>query len=168
MTGAQIESPGKPFFWVLALSYSHTPWLPPDFVKGKSGDGPRGDLVFLADWCLGEITNALERLGIVENTLLIFTSNNGPHPGVEGHLSTGPLRGFKSHIWERGAPRPLYCPLARPNQARPYLGRARLFARYDGDFRHDRKHFFGPGETRTRKLRYLPCLTGQEKKNPNT
>lgn len=102
MTRARTESPGKPFFIVLALSAPHTPWLPPDFVRGKSGDGPRGDLVVLADWCLGEIMNALARLGIPENTLLIFTSDNGPHPGIKGHLSAGRLRGFKSHIWEGG------------------------------------------------------------------
>jgi arylsulfatase A len=95
-------SPGKPFFVSLFLSSPHTPWLVPDFVKGKSQDGPRGDLVVLADWCVGEVLKAIDRLGITEDTLVIFTSDNGPHPGTNGHKSAGPLRGLKSQIWEGG------------------------------------------------------------------
>jgi arylsulfatase A len=96
------EAPEKPFFLQLCLSSPHTPWLPPDFVKGKSGDGPRGDLVVLADWCLGEIMKALDTQGISHDTILIFTSDNGPHPGIKGHKSAGPFRGYKTHIWEGG------------------------------------------------------------------
>ncbi len=92
----------EPVFVYLALSAPHTPWLPPDFVKGKSGDGPRGDLVVLADWCVGEVMKALERLGVEDETLVIVTSDNGPHPGIEDHRSVGPLKGYKSHIWEGG------------------------------------------------------------------
>jgi arylsulfatase A-like enzyme len=98
----RAESPDRPFFVSLFLSAPHTPWLPPDLVKGKSLDGPRGDLVMLADWSLGEVIKALERLGAAENTLLIFTSDNGPHPGTNGHRSEGPFRGLKSQIWEGG------------------------------------------------------------------
>lgn len=102
MKSCQAETKGRPFFVELALSAPHTPWLPPDFVKGKSGDGPRGDLVVLADWCLGEITRTLDSLGLAGDTLLIMTSDNGPHPGVLGHQSSGPWRGYKTHIWEGG------------------------------------------------------------------
>lgn len=94
--------PARPFFAYLALSSPHTPWLVPDFVKGQSGDGPRGDLVVLADWCVGRILAALERLGAADDTLVIFTSDNGPHPGTNGHESAGSLRGLKTHIWEGG------------------------------------------------------------------
>jgi len=94
--------PRRPFFVELALSSPHTPWLVPDLVKGRSGDGPRGDLVALADLCVGRIMGALERLGAAERTLLIFASDNGPHPGTNGHASAGALRGLKSHIWEGG------------------------------------------------------------------
>jgi arylsulfatase A len=96
------QTPDKPFFISLFLSAPQTPWLPPDLVKGKSADGPRGDLVLLADWCTGEIVRALNRLGVAEDTLLIFTSDNGPHPGTNGHKSAGPWRGLKSQIWEGG------------------------------------------------------------------
>lgn len=102
MERTRAETPDKPLFVKLALSAPHTPWLPPDFVKGKSGDGPRGDLVVLADWCLGEVMKTLDHLGIADDTLVIMASDNGPHPGIEGHRSVGPLRGYKSHIWEGG------------------------------------------------------------------
>ncbi|NTV82232.1 MAG: sulfatase-like hydrolase/transferase, partial [Candidatus Aminicenantes bacterium] len=95
-------TPRRPVFLELALSSPHTPWLVPDLVKDRSGDGPRGDLVALADLCVGRIMEALERLGAAERTLLIFTSDNGPHPGTNGHASAGALRGLKSHIWEGG------------------------------------------------------------------
>jgi arylsulfatase A-like enzyme len=96
------KNPEQPLFVYLPLSSPHAPWLPPDFVAGKTEEGPRGDLVYLADWCLGEVMEALERLGIAGNTLLIMTSDNGPRHGIEGHRSSGSLRGYKSHIWEGG------------------------------------------------------------------
>ena len=92
----------RPFFLYLPLSSPHAPWLPPDFVKGRSGDGARGDMVVWTDWCVGRILDALDRLGLTENTLLIVTSDNGPRHGLEGHKSSGKLRGSKSHIWEGG------------------------------------------------------------------
>lgn len=95
-------TPRRPFFVELALSSPHSPWLVPDLVRGRSSDGPRGDLVALADLCVGRIMEALERLGAADRTLLIFTSDNGPHPGTNGHTSAGALRGLKSHIWEGG------------------------------------------------------------------
>jgi len=102
MERCRRDSPGKPFFVSLCLSAPHTPWLPPAQFKGRSLDGPRGDLVMLADWCTGEIAKALDRLGVTDNTLFIFTSDNGPHPGTNGHRSEGALRGLKSQIWEGG------------------------------------------------------------------
>jgi len=94
--------PHNPFFLYLALSVPHIPWLPPDFVKGKSQAGPRGDQVVLADWVLQQVVDTLKRLDIGGNTLIIFTSDNGPRIGVNGHKSAGDLRGYKSHIWEGG------------------------------------------------------------------
>lgn len=102
MERSRKQAPEKPFFISLFLSAPHTPWLPPALVKSKSQDGPRGDLVLLADWCVGEVTKALDRMGIADNTLFIFTSDNGPHPGTNGHKSEGSLRGLKSQIWEGG------------------------------------------------------------------
>jgi arylsulfatase A-like enzyme len=93
---------GKPFFVYLPLSAPHAPWLPPDFAKGKSKEGPRGDLVWLVDWCVGRVLATLETLNLGDNTLVIFTSDNGPRIGAEGHRSAAPWRGYKSHVWEGG------------------------------------------------------------------
>ncbi len=96
------DNPDNPFFLYLALSSPHIPFLPPDFTKGKSEEGPRGDLVMVADWSVGEISKTLDKYGITDNTLLIFTSDNGPRRGGNGHLSAGEFRGYKANIWEGG------------------------------------------------------------------
>lgn len=66
------------------------------------GYGDRGDMVVVVDWAVGQIEEALDRLGVAEDTLLIVTSDNGPRIGTNGHASAGELRGYKSHIWEGG------------------------------------------------------------------
>lgn len=96
------NSSSEPFFLYLALSSPHIPFLVPDFANGKSEEGPRGDLVFVADWCLGEINRILEDYNISDNTLFIFTSDNGPRRGANGHKSAGDLKGYKANIWEGG------------------------------------------------------------------
>ena len=96
------KDPYKPFFLYLALSSPHIPWLPPEMTKGKSEEGPRGDLVMVVDWAVGEISKTLSKHGIEDQTMLIFTSDNGPRKGANGHLSAGLLRGYKGNIWEGG------------------------------------------------------------------
>ncbi len=113
----QKESPGKPFFLYLAPSAPHEPaiWpVVPDFVKGKSKAGPRGDLVVLVDRMVGQVLDALDRHKLADHTLVIVTSDNGALPGhsarvdgrkpwdTYGHKSCGDWRGYKSHIWEGG------------------------------------------------------------------
>ncbi len=72
------ELKDQPFFIYFAHNYPHTPYKAgPDFT-GSSQDGVRGDIIQEADWGIGEILNALEANGILENTLVIFTSDNGP------------------------------------------------------------------------------------------
>ena len=97
----------RPFFLYLTPSAPHRPCMPPDFVKGRSQAGPRGDMVMVVDWLIGEVTRTLERLGLADNTLLIVTSDNGAQPcdvdgNTHGHKSCGALRGFKAAIWEGG------------------------------------------------------------------
>jgi arylsulfatase A-like enzyme len=96
------NNPEQPFFAFMALSVPHIPWLPPEFTKGKSAAGPRGDQVVLADWCVAQVEQLLNDLNISDNTLLIFTSDNGPREGINGHKSAGDLRGYKGSIWEGG------------------------------------------------------------------
>ena len=75
----QVKSgSADPFFLYLPLSAPHNPWIVPEFLKGSSGDGPRGDMNVLADWCLGQVYTELEQQGILDNTLLIYTSDHGP------------------------------------------------------------------------------------------
>ncbi len=109
---------GEPFFLYLAASAPHEPCLEatvPPFARGKSGAGHRGDLVWLFDWMVGEVVDALERTGLAENTMVIVTSDNGALPGdrisevagIDGyelydHRSCGHWRGYKAHIWEGG------------------------------------------------------------------
>lgn len=96
------ENPNDPFFLLLALSAPHNPFIPPGFAIGESDAGPRGDLVTVVDKCTGMVLEALKELGIEDNTLVIFTSDNGPMRGANGHQSAGKLRGFKANIWEGG------------------------------------------------------------------
>ena len=97
-----LHRPGRPFFLYHALSAPHIPWLAPDFLKGASAEGPRGDMNVLVDWCVGRIRDALAERGILDDTLLIFTSDNGPQRGENGHSSSGPYRGFKNSAFEGG------------------------------------------------------------------
>ena len=96
------KSPDKPFFLCLALSSPHNPFLPPDFAKGKSTEGPRGDLVTVVDWSVGRIVEILKQYGLQQNTLVIVTSDNGAVRGSNGHKSEGDYRGYKGNIWDGG------------------------------------------------------------------
>ncbi len=97
----------SPFFAYIPLSSPHRPNVSPEFVSGKSDAGPRGDAVMLADWCLGEILNTIDECHVTDNTIVIFTSDNGANPcdfygRSYGHKSCGDLRGFKADIYEGG------------------------------------------------------------------
>ena len=105
---------GKPFFLYLPLTSPHFPVVPSPEFKGKSKAGDYGDFVFQTDWTVGQVLDALERAGVADNTLVIFTSDNGPeitgevNPGTydrvqqSGHRSSGALRGAKRDAWESG------------------------------------------------------------------
>lgn len=96
-----------PFFVYLPLSLPHIPWLPPAFMKGKTDAGPRGDQVALTDYCVQKIQQGVKRLGIEDNTIIVFSSDNGPRQGINGHQSAGKLRGYKGKIFEGGHRVPL-------------------------------------------------------------
>jgi len=100
----------KPFFLYLPFSAPHTPILPTKEFQGKSNlDNPYGDFVLMVDWAVGEITKQLEANGITENTLIIFTSDNGCSPSAnfeqlatKGHDPSYIFRGTKADIFEGG------------------------------------------------------------------
>ena len=96
------NNPTKPFFLYYSLSAPHIPFTPPDFIKGASKEGPRGDMNALVDWVVGQIRAELESKGVLDNTILIFTSDNGARRGANGHNSAGPFRGSKNTAYEGG------------------------------------------------------------------
>jgi arylsulfatase A-like enzyme len=91
----------------LAYTGPHTPWLPaPEFV-GKSGAGMYGDFLMTVDAQIGRVLTALDNSGLANDTLLVFTSDNGPMWRPEdhkrlGHDASGGLRGMKGDAWEGG------------------------------------------------------------------
>jgi arylsulfatase A len=100
---------GQPFFLYLPLPSPHTPILPSPAWQGKSGLNAYADFVMQTDACVGELLSALDQQGLTENTLVIFTSDNGcsPEAGLEelaskGHDPGAGRRGMKSDIWEAG------------------------------------------------------------------
>jgi arylsulfatase A-like enzyme len=102
------QSPEKPFFLYFAQSAIHAPHITSPLFKGSSGGGVYGDFIQELDHSLGEILKALDEGGFSENTLVLFTSDNGGHPagGDEaikaGLKINGDLRGTKLTIWEGG------------------------------------------------------------------
>jgi arylsulfatase A len=98
----------KPFFLYFAFPSPHAPIIPNDAFDGKSGAGPFGDFVSETDHCVGQLLKALEESGKAENTLVIFSADNGPEKYAYardekfGHWSAHPLRGLKRDIYEGG------------------------------------------------------------------
>jgi arylsulfatase A-like enzyme len=97
------ENHHKPFFLYLAHSMPHVPLYVSDKFAGKSAQGAYGDVMMEIDWSVGEIRKKLKVLGLEENTLIIFTSDNGPWLSYGGHagLQAG-LREGKGTSWEGG------------------------------------------------------------------
>ena len=106
------EHKDGPFFLYYALQQPHVPRTPHPRFVGKSGMGPRGDVILEADWMIGEFMKTLEEEGILENTLIVFSSDNGPvvndgyyDDAVEklgNHTPAGILRGGKYSLFEAG------------------------------------------------------------------
>ncbi len=110
---AAQKGSARPFFLYFPWTSPHTPIVPAPEFKGRTGAGPYGDFVHQGDWSAGQVLQALDAHGFRENTLVIFSSDNGPeHYAYErvrthGHRSMGPLRGLKRDIYEGGHRVPL-------------------------------------------------------------
>jgi len=103
------QSPDKPFFLFHSAQAVHLPSFAGRAFKGKTGAGPHGDFIFELDYIVGRLAKKLDQLGYGENTLLIFTSDNGPEvPTVinmrktHQHDGARPWRGVKRDQWEGG------------------------------------------------------------------
>jgi arylsulfatase A len=97
------KNQNKPFFLYLPHTAIHTPIYPGKAFQGKSDNGRVGDWIEEVDWSTGRILDTLRELKLAENTLVIFTSDNGPWLIKEKDSgSAGPLRGGKGSTWEGG------------------------------------------------------------------
>lgn len=93
----------EPFFLYLAHNMPHDPIFASENFEGKSKLGLWGDVLMEIDWSMGEIVKALKEKGLLENTMIVFTSDNGPRRNNEILKgSAKPLRGFKTQTWEGG------------------------------------------------------------------
>ncbi|MBU3666545.1 MAG: arylsulfatase [Chthoniobacterales bacterium] len=99
----------KPFLLYLPLTSPHTPLAPNEAWTGKSGLNTYADFVMETDEVVGRILDALKKSGVADNTIVVFTSDNGfaPYAGKQeleekGHYPSGPLRGAKFDAWEGG------------------------------------------------------------------
>jgi len=116
----RIAGQGKPFFLYLPLTGPHKPVTPHKRFVGKTGLGPYGDFVMNVDDAVGQVLKALDETKLADNTLVLFTSDNGSFmyrvededdhvktPSKQqyhskSHTANGPWRGTKTDIWEGG------------------------------------------------------------------
>jgi arylsulfatase A len=154
-----------PLMLYLAYPAPHTPWLPSEEFEGKSGAGMYGDFTVMVDAMIGRVLKALDSAGMKDDTLVIFSSDNGPvwyDADVErfDHDSSGGLRGMKADAWEAGHRMPF---LVRwPGQVKPgaVSGQTICFTDFlatfaaivDADLPHDA----GPDS-----FDFLPALLGK-------
>ena len=97
----------RPFFLYVAHNMPHVPLHVSDKFKGKSQQGLYGDVIEEIDWSVGEILKTLKKHNLDEQTLMIFTSDNGPWLSYGNHAgSAGPLREGKGTCWEGGTREP--------------------------------------------------------------
>jgi arylsulfatase A-like enzyme len=132
------KNKAAPFFLYFSTHDIHVPRLPHPRFAGKSGLGARGDAILQFDWCVGEILDTLDRLGLANNTLVILTSDNGPVVDdgyrdqsvemLQDHKPSGPLRGGKYSAFDAGTRVPFI--VRWPNHVAPGVSDA-LFSQID-------------------------------------
>ena len=111
-------SRSKPFFLYYGLHEPHVPRTPATQFAGSTRLGPRGDVLAEADWCVGQLMKKLEEAGVAENTIVIFSSDNGPvlddgyDDGARAtaamHDPNGGLRGGKYSLYDAGTRVPMF------------------------------------------------------------
>lgn len=160
----QVSGSLQPFFLYMALTAPHTPWVPSSKFRGKSGAGLYGDFTMQVDQVVGQVVRKLEELGIRENTLILFTSDNGPLWFEDDkekfhHRSAYIYRGMKGDAWEGGHRVPLIA---------SWPGHTRKGSQSDAiisftDFMATFKALTGTKEakTPTDSYNFLPVLLGE-------
>ncbi len=162
----------KPFFLYVGTNDIHVPRYPHERFRDKSGMGYRGDAILQFDWTVGMIVEALEKAGILDNTLIVLTSDNGPvvddgyaDKAVEllgDHRPWGELRGGKYSNFEAGTRVPFI--VHWPAVVKPGISNA-LFSHIDMFGSMEKLTGQDMGETAGIDSQdYLAILTGEDKK----
>lgn len=126
------ENQKQPFFLYFALTEPHVPRMPATIFRGKSGLGLRGDAILQLDWTVGKIAKQLKALGLEKNTMVVFTSDNGPVlddgyqdeavTKLNGHTPAGKFRGGKYSSFEAGTRVPFM--ISWPGKVKPQVSPA--------------------------------------------
>ncbi|MGJ8640291.1 MAG: sulfatase family protein [Opitutaceae bacterium] len=132
-------NPDNPFFLYYALHQPHVPRIPSPRFAGSTEKGPRGDVIAELDWCVGELIAHLKELGLDEDTIVIFSSDNGPvlddgyldeaSEKSGSHRPTGPLRGGKYSMFDGGSRVPMI--VRAPGRIAPDTENEALFSHAD-------------------------------------
>ncbi len=159
---------GKPFFLYVPLGSPHTPILPSKEWQGKSGLGAYADFVMQTDATVGAITKALTDNGLSENTLVIFSSDNGTSKAAKieelaakGHIVSAGYRGSKSDLWDGGHRVPFI--VKWPNVIKPgstsdeLICLTDIFATFS-----DITNKAVPSESGEDSVSFLPALKGEK------
>ncbi|WP_283434167.1 sulfatase-like hydrolase/transferase [Neorhodopirellula lusitana] len=103
------KTPNQPFFLLHSAQAVHLPSFPGNAFKGKTDSGPHGDFIFELDWVVGELMKTLDELNLSDNTIVMFSSDNGPEVPTIYHMrkdydhdGAHPWRGVKRDNWEGG------------------------------------------------------------------
>jgi arylsulfatase A-like enzyme len=104
----------EPFFLYLPHSMPHVPLFTSEEFTGKSGAGVYGDVIMELDWSVGQINQAIKDAGVEDNTIIIFTSDNGPWVSYGNHSGRTPFREAKGTSFEGGVRSP--CIIKYPNR----------------------------------------------------
>ena len=163
------SSAAKPLMLYFAPTGPHTPWLPSPEFQGRSKAGMYGDFATMVDAMIGRVLQALKDTKLADNTLVIFTSDNGPVWYPEdvkrtGHDSVGGLRGMKNSLWEGGHRMPF---ISRwPGKVKPGSTSAQLICFTDlmatlAEVTQARL----PSEADHDSISFLPILLGTQPEN---
>ncbi len=160
----------QPFFLYYALHQPHVPRVASRRFRGATALGPRGDVIAELDWCVGQLLEELERLGIRDNTMVIFSSDNGPvlddgyvdraYECNGTHRAAGPLRGGKYSKFDGGTRIPFLvsCPgLVHRGVSHALVSQVDLFA----SFAHMLDMELGP-ESAVDSQDMYAALTGED------
>ncbi|WP_345725282.1 arylsulfatase [Sinomicrobium weinanense] len=165
------ENKDKPFFLYFSTHDIHVPRIAHERFQGKTDRGPRGDVIVQLDWTVGELTKTLKELGLEDNTIVIFTSDNGPvlDDGYEDqagelvgdHHPSGILRGGKYSAFEAGTRIPMI--VKWPRQIKPGSTSGTLFSQIDliGSFAAHTGQDIAPGQAPDTQ-NHWDVLTGKD------